>query len=301
MDELAKEQGAMEFCYMFSWNGVIGFINSQFFSSMWGALLGAFAGAFAAHSMSVNARQREELEGQIRAVNSAITAAFLICNTLLSVKKQQITTMHKTFLDEKTRFEACLKDPTHADTRIFGLDMEYLHMPQVPAELLYRQAYEKLDLRGRQLGLVSALSNSLSLLQRYFELRNSLLDRFRETLLPLPEEIKLAHYFGIPTPDGHIHKEYADALEGINQEANNAIFFSSQLCSDLVMHGNVLRDNYVKKYRKEIEKISAPNFDTPEAKGLIPDSKEYESWLTMFVSLPLPQNPHQPWYMRFWR
>jgi hypothetical protein len=165
----------MEFCYAFSWSNTVDFINSQFFSSMTGALAGAFAGAIAAHSISMNARKREEVEGQIRAVNAAIMSAFLVCNSLLSLKGQQVAKMHKTFLDEKARYEASLGVPSGAAPAHFGMDLEFMSLPHVPMEVLSKQAYEKLNLRGRPLGLVSATSNALTMLQTRVEFRNSLI------------------------------------------------------------------------------------------------------------------------------
>ncbi len=286
----------MEFCYTFSWGNTVDFINSQFFSSMTGALAGAFAGAIAAHSISTKARRREEVEGQIRAVNAAIMSAFMVCNSMLSWKGQQIAKMHRSFLDERARYEASFEVPGCAAPDHFEMDLEFMSLPHVPMEVLSKQAYEKLNLRGRPLGLVSATSNALSMLQTRVELRNSLIGQFRMVFPSMSEKEKLDHYFGFPLADGSVHKEYADCINGINEYANDVIFFSSLLCEDLGKYGNDLRRAYVNKYRRDIEEISVMHFDTPVAKNLMPDPKIYCDWLTMFGSLPT--SPKKPWYRR---
>lgn len=275
---------------------LVTFINSQFFSSMSGALAGALAGAIAAHRISTSAKRREEVEAQIRAVNTAIMSAFLICNSLLSLKKQQIAKMHKTFTRERTRYEASLTAPAGSGPFRFEMDLEFMNLPLVPIEVLTKQAYEKLNLRGRPLALVSAISGSLALLQTRVALRNSLIERFRSEFHFLQQEEKLNIYFGLPLSDGSLSKEYADCMEGINDYANDVIYFASLLCSDLGEYGNTIRDEYIKKHGKKVEKINVMIFDKPEAKALMPASENYADWQNMFGALPETQK--KPWYKR---
>lgn len=288
----------MEFCYAFSWESATSFINSQFFSSMSGALAGAFAGAIAAHSIATGARRREDAEGQIRAINAAIMSAFLICNSMLSIKRQQVLTMHKKFHEERARYEQSLAAPAGTIIPPFEMDMEFVGQPHVPIDVLGKQVYEKMNLKGRALGLVPAISNALSMFQSRAELRNKLIEKYKEDFKSMGQKERLDHYFGFPLAGGSVHREFADCLDGINSYTNDVIFFSSLLCQDLAKHGNEIRDSYVKKYHRDIEQISSMNFDTPKAKDLMPSPEDYADWLTMFASLP--KKSKKPWYWRFW-
>lgn len=287
----------MKFCYSFSWDAFIAFLNSQFFSSMAGALAGAFAGAIVAHRISTNARLREEIEDQVRATNAAITAAFLICNSLLSIKKQQVAKMHGDFQKDKARFESSLLAPAGTGTHHFDMDLEFMSLPPVPIEALTKQAYERLNLKGRPLALVASLSSTLVLLQTRVEFRNALINRYRVLFPTLPEIEKLKTYFGLPLAGGSVSKEYSDSVEGIHSYTDDVIYFSSLLVSDLVAHGEALRARYIKRFGANIDKISRMSFDNPEAKALMPNPENYKDWQAMFGSFP--EEPKKSWLRAF--
>lgn len=261
----------MELWYWFSWDVFVVFLNSQFFSSMAGALAGAFAGAFVAHRISTNARLREEIEAQVRATNAAIMAAFLICNSLLSIKKQQVANMHSDFQKDKARFESGAGPGTHN----FHMDLEFMSLPPVPIEALTKQAYERLNLKGRPLALVASLCSTLALLQSGVEFRNALINRYRVLFPTLSEVEKLKTYFGLPLAGGSVSKEFSDSVEGIHNYTDDVIYFASLLVSDLAAYGESARAQYVRKFGPNIDKISVMSFDNPEAQALMPNPENY--------------------------
>lgn len=286
------------FCYKFSGDALLAFINSQFFSSMAGALAGAFAGAMAAHSISTKARIRDELKGQIRATNSAITSSFLISNALLTFKKQHVADMWWTFQAEKQKYSQILNNPASNTTFHFEADLKTIHAPHVPMEVLSRQAYENLSLKGRPLGLVAAIENALASLAESILVRDRVIEQYKHFPPDMDEKKMIDFYFGLPFSRGSVNTEYADSLGGISQYVDDAIFFSSLLCKDLEKYGNDVRDKYLKRYGGEIEIINSVE-NIPEYAHLMPDQASYESWLRMFSQVPVESK--RPWYRRFWK
>lgn len=286
-----------QYIYEFELESAYKLINSQFISTVIGALFGAFAGAFAAHKIGTNARRRELLEAQLRATNVAISSTFLTCNSVLGLKGQHVRSLYLDFLSEKERFEAALKNPAPGNGQIrFAMDLKTLHMPFVPFDDVSRIIQGEVNVRGRPLALVSTIQNSLNSLRQSMEYRNSLIEKFKFTYQPLPEQQKLEIYFGVPLPDGGVNQEYSDTLRAIYQYSDDVIFFSSLLCSDLVAHGEKIRAQYRKAFGGQLEKTTSPDFNTEKAEVLKPDPAEYEDWLTMFQ-----EHPKEPsWLDRVW-
>jgi hypothetical protein len=280
-----------------SWDTILNLINSQFFSSLSGALAGAFAGAMAAHVISKNAKEQETLEEQIRGTNAAIMSTLLICNAFLSLKKQQVAPMYQTFHYKKDEYQKALENRVPGSVIHVEADFKTVSLPAVPIDILKKQAYEKLSLRGRPLGLVAAISNAISSFEDAIRARNSVIEQYKRFPPNLAEKTKLDFYFGFPLPDGNVSTEYLDSLEGIYQHTDDAIFYSSLLGSDLEKYGNKLRDRYLKTHGSEIEIVSSLDFKKAESLALMPDAKNYEDWLSIFVEVPPGKKP--PWYLRF--
>ncbi|RUO39214.1 hypothetical protein CWE22_10705 [Pseudidiomarina aestuarii] len=262
-------------------------INSQFISTVIGALFGAFAGAFAAHKIAINGRRREFLEVQLRSTNVAITSVFLTCNSVLGLKGQHVQNLYLQFLSDKERCQTALKNRDLSDKQIhFEMDFKIFHMPFVPFDDVSRLMQRELSLKGRPLALVSTLQSSLDLLRQSIEHRNDLINNYKSTFEELSHRQMLSVYFGFPLPNGSVNQEYSDTVQAIYQYADDVIFFSSFLCSDLVEHGERIREQYKKEFRRWLEKTTIPNFDTGRAKELQPNQADYEDWLKMFQEHP---------------
>jgi hypothetical protein len=50
----------------------------------------------------------------------------------------------------------------------------------------------------------------------------------------LSEQRRAALYFGLPYGDGSVNEEYSATIDNIYEQLDDAIFFSYQLCKDLV-------------------------------------------------------------------
>lgn len=285
-----------QYIYEFKIESAYKLINSQFMSSVIGALAGAFAGAYTAHKIASNAKTRELLEAQMRSTNVAISSAFLTCNSLLALKGQHVKSLYENHVSQKEKFEAVLKNPPANGQIHFEMDLKTLRMPFVPFDDVSRRVQEQIYVRGRPIALVFTIQNSLASLRESLEYRNKLIERFKTDFIGVSEKIKLKIYFGVRLPDRNIHQEYADILQTIYQYTDEVIFFSSLLCSDLVTHGDNIRTYYKKRFGKHLEKTTSPDFKTEKAEILMPDVKDFEDWLTMFKVHPQKQS----WFKRLW-
>ena len=284
-----------QFIYELPKEELYAFANSQFFSSIVGALAGAFAGAIAAHRIGSNARKREDIELELRSVNLAISAAFLTCNSMLGMKNQHIREMYENFASEKERYVQTMQNPPQGGQPIqFDTDLKTLHMPFVPFDDAIQNIQDRISINGRPLALLSAIANSLNTLRSSLEYRNKLIEEFKTLFPNIRGQETLNYYFGMPLANGSVNHEYSDTLVGIYQYTDDVIYFSSLLCSDLNKYGEELRNFYVKKYRRKIRKITRPDFNTEKAQGLMPSHDNYSDWLTMFQ----PHDEEGSWFQR---
>jgi hypothetical protein len=267
-------------------------LNSQFTSSVFGALLGAFAGAYAAHRIASYAKRKEDLEAQVRAVNVAISTAFLICNSALGLKKQHINDLYNKYVQDRERYEGTLANPPKGG--VIQFDLKTLHMPYMPVEILEKNAYEKLSIKGRPLALISTIANSIETLRSCLDYRNNLIDRFKRLFPTIPDESRFDYYFGFPLPNDSVNQEYSDSMKGIYQYTDDVIFFSSLLCDDLKLHGEAIRKTYKKVYGKNTDQIAGFDFKTPEALAIWPNEADYRDWMDMFVE----RKAEVSWYKR---
>ncbi len=276
-----------------AWQEIGGFFNSQFISSLIGALVGAFAGAAAAHRSAQESKERERLDDQIRAINVVITAAAIVCNTLGSLKKQKISAIYKNFHDQRIEFERLISNASPPpDTVTF--DFQRIEIPFIPTDVISKHSYETLSLSGVQLGLVTAILNAQEALNSSIKIRQNIIDRFRASSSET-DLSKAFTYFGVRSGTV-LDREYLSSIECINQYINDSIFYSSQLCEELMKHGNRIRNNYTETHKSKIMKVAHVDFSEAQKIGLIPDEAYYENWLSGFVDAP--KEPEIPFYKK---
>ena len=70
----------------------------------------------------------------------------------------------------------------------------------------------------------------------------------------------MALYFGFPFDHGQVNQEYADMMEAIYNQADDIIFFSSQLCKELSEHGDELATSFKKHFGRNVPRIDETGF-----------------------------------------
>jgi len=92
-----------------SWQNLAAFVNSAFTTSLVGALAGAYAGAYGAQRISERSKERAEFQSQIRNSNTANTLSFMVCNSMIALKQQQIKVLCDTYFSKRAQLNDYLK------------------------------------------------------------------------------------------------------------------------------------------------------------------------------------------------
>ena len=276
---------------LFTWQNVAAFLNSNFTA----ALAGAFAGALAAQRIGDRAKQRDTLLQEIRSTNAAIVISFTICNAGLSLKKQFVKDIYKTYITKKFELEEFQRRRAASQQSPdlpfeFQADFRTLQMPLVPIDVLRTQVYDSISATGRPLALVAALTGAVASLADTIQKRNALIERFRG-LGPAGEAHLPAFYFGLPYGPGHVSTEFSDTVESLHSLTDDVIFFSELLGKDLVAHGNSILEQYRNVAKVKKEKISSVDLTEAREQGLMPDATNYNDWLRGFPSTAQQGDP----------
>lgn len=284
------------------WPDAKGFFNSVFFTAIAGSCAGAFAGAIAAQRIANKTRNKDELLKEIRATNAATMVAFGACNSVLSAKKQHIVALRESFNQHRVAARAAIaaQQAGHGDVFEFHGDFRTLELLSLPLPILQTQLFEKLSVQGRAISLLTTLDQSVKGLNEAITKRNQLVERFNaRPASPLPSPASselLAMYFGFPF-EGRTDQQYSDTIEAIYKHADEAIWFSAKLCSDLSAHGDVLAATFKGKFGKGAPRIHKPDFAKAIEGDLMPSDDDFADWLSMFVKRPVPISR----IGRFWR
>ena len=267
------------------------------------AAAGAMGGAYGAQIITEKTRSKEDLLKEIRNTNASLALTFSICNSVLSLKAQHVQRMKETHAEQKTRFlehVARRNRGEHVEEFRFLADWQTISSPYLPIEILQKQLFEKLSVRGRALNLVTTLAQTLETLKETFEKRNELIKGYQNRNLS-QEELYIL-YFGLLYNGGHVNNEYPSSLEILFDLTNDAAFFSQLLCKDLVKHGRRLARRFKVKYGEGAPSVDKPDFFKAIASGLMPKAENYSDWLTMFIVKPRPKRSRfsrirSKWYL----
>lgn len=267
-------------------------MNSNFTTSLLGSGAGALAGAWIAQRLMERQKSREELLTEIRAVNSAITAAFTICNRVIGLKKQHLIEMKNKYNNDRENFSRSIGQQARGG-REFTLDLRALPQLVLPVDILKGTVANKVSADRRPLALIISIVETDLLLNQSIVFRNQLIEKFK-SLLSNGDQHLGCIYFGISYEinSGGMHQaEYKDTLENICIHADDLIFYSHLLCGDLEKHGAELRNKFQQQKGKNTPTIVSVSFDEANEQGLLPDNEKYKDWLTSFVeSNPLLRN-----------
>lgn len=265
------------------WPDARDFFNSVFFTAIAGSLAGAFAGARAAQRIAEKTRNKDELLREIRVTNAATMVAFGICNTLLSAKKQHIRSLKNQFDQQRASIREALVNQKNGQAGIVEFHADFRTLPPLllPLSILQAQIFEKLSLHGRPIALITTLIQSADGLNTAIVKRNQLVEFYKAS--SLPHNQLLALYFGFPFNGGQINQEYPDSIHAIYTQADDAIFFSAQLCNELSEHGDQLAASFRKQFGKGSPRVSKPDFSKAKDADLMPNEDNYADWFNMFV------------------
>lgn len=247
------------------WN----FFNSQFVA----ACAGAFAGAYGAYIIAEKSKKIEE----IRNLNSAISLAFDICNEYILFKRDFIIPL-KVHFDNVQKKYANYQTGNSEDFKL-SLDGQLFEPVYVPTKELHEIIANKITLGARPLAAMQSLIRVSSSLDNLVTRRNDLMISFKPYVHINKNMEEL--YLGQPNENGITDRTYVDIIHHIYEYTNHCIFFSYILCKDMVKQGKSQKNSFL----MTLPTIREPDFTKPIESKLMPDEKEYKTWLDGFIEL----------------
>lgn len=260
------------------------FLNQPFILTLVGTLAAAFAGAYGAQYIAEVKREKETLLKELRNTNSAITTAFMICNACLTRKNQHIRPLKYNYDQSKKNaieHQKRVRAGKAQQDEIFEVYADFQALPEVdlPTEILDKKVAEEISANGRALALAIVIKGvSKSLNEAIFQ-RNALVQEIKHIGTTRPD-ITLLMYYGFQDPEGNIDNRYHDLVDAIYTYTDDCIYFSKLLCSDLIAHGEQLKE----KLGDSNFSIYKPDFEKSIRDNLLPDESKYTDWLSMFTS-----------------
>jgi len=258
-------------------------LTATFAVAIASASIGAFAGAWAAQRIAAAKKSKDDLILEIRNTNAAVSIAFDIFQTYISLKDQFVQPFKKNYAAEKKRHTDFLELQIAAtgtlDVLEFEMNFQTLPVSYMPIQRLQDIMFEKLSVVGSPLILISVLAKVVDAFATLIEQRNQLINDYKDN--PILDETKKAHfYFGTQDADGHIDKSYSNFIDDIYKLNDDGIMYCKLLAEGLSSHGEDLKLSYKKQFGgapPKIMKIDVSNIK----EGLVPSLEEYGDWTNL--------------------
>lgn len=262
------------------WSAIDDFLNSAFISAFLSALAGAGLGVWAAQRIAERAAKRSELLSVLKQANALIVLAYTVANNTLGLKKQYVLNLTDTYAAERETAQAAvdrLARGEHVDLPAAQADMTKVTPHSLPLDALKNLVFSGNVMPGKVLALATMVDQYAAELSHVVSLRNDLIDEFKSS--DDPAHIRWHDYFGIKRPDGNTNALYADAMRAMRLYTDDLIFYSSELATELGSFAKVIKAK-LDALKVECPKAASVDFSDAQAKGLMPDRTEYESWLS---------------------
>jgi len=259
------------------------FLNSSFVSAFLSALAGAGLGVWGAQRVAERSSRRRELRDALRQANAIVVLATTISNQALSVKKQHIAALSKTYFEQRKVAEATNDALLNGDKpeRPIHFQAEMAHITPLtsPIDALKSLTYAAQLMPGRALALVAMVEQSLTQLAHAVSTRSKQIELFKAANMPM--ELFVQSYFGLRRRDGNTDALYHDSMVAITQYTDDVAFFGAELAEELQAHASRVREKLL-TLTKDAGKASTVDFSEARESGLMPPRRNYESWLKGF-------------------
>ncbi len=258
------------------WIGQV--LNSNFASSIIGALAGAFFGALAATRFAARQETHRLKLTELRRNNAAVVLSTSIANHSLSFKKQLVKPLVDNFLADRKRYEEFLGAAAAGRaTGPFELQYDYRSLTFFKHEADELRSLLVNDITADPKVIMAAMQlwQSLHSLEKVVEQRAKEMERL-QSMKGSASEDEIAHaYFGLPTKAGHVDERYSDTVVAMGELLDSAIFFSTHIAEKLSGRGREIAGELGKKAEKPV----TWTFRKLEDPTLLPDAKEFEDWV----------------------
>lgn len=260
-----------------TWEAIKDFGNSTFFTSIAGAFAGAWAGGRIAQVLATRAKNKEELEREIRKANAAAIMSSAICDELAGMLRQHVRPMKERYDSNRAEVKKVLaaKAPPSVPTLTIEANLMQLSKPSLSVEHLEQLIFgEVSNIRVTRLSLTlrQTVSNVHSTVQQH----NSLVEEFRSH----PHQQVVVHdlYFGFPDARGRTDARYQTTLDSLHTALWDGVYFSMHLALNLAGHASDLERHSKKTYGGRVPQAIQMDFSRLSERGLMPDSRNYADW-----------------------
>ena len=266
------------------WDDNKSFLNSNFITSVAGALAGAFFGATAAQKIADKTKSREESLRQIRLTNTATSLALTILNSVSAMRMQHTdrlkTEFDKSRRDCKVAIARARFSGGPMQTMNVKFDLQQLTLPFLPIDRLEQLVLEQINSGGIAASAMIMVRQSSIHLAEMLDTRNGLCKEFKAAGLTTQQILPL--YFGLNT-GGVSDERYASSVDGIYSYSKDIAFFTKVLCDQLVQSGRIRGEKFENEFGRKAPHITSADFTKAIEAGQIPPDSEYQSWLSAHV------------------
>jgi hypothetical protein len=264
-------------------------LESNFTTSLLGALAGAGGGAWAAQKIADRVKEKERLNQQIRDTNISIDRTASAFNTLVNFMEQharRLKLQHDKQVQEIAaimegkRTGAIRQDaPIHVQADMATVEIVYVRLE--PLE----EALRGVSISGRANAMLAMLGQTLRAINVNIQSRNDQIGWLKAADMNPFERASII--YGLPN-DGNIDTTYGDTIDAIYSYAHNCSYFTWQLCLELEQHGRRLRERHKRHFRGEPPKITRVSFEEAKRRGCMPSAEDHKSWEDCFVTYVPP-------------
>lgn len=262
-------------------------LDSAFVTSAIGALAGAFAGAWAAQRIAERAKEREQLLQEVKNANAAIELAHDVCNTFLNAKSQCTVPVRTRYEKQRKALHKHIEKrkkgdiPANQRFNVGDVDMRFFPPLGARVEQLVEFVLERVSVSGRPRPLVKTLARSVEQFDHLMTVRNGQIEHVK-SLPPMHASEEAAFFmFGLPSAGG-VDTAYGDVIVGLDEVADDCIFFSTLLIADLGRHGKRARKIFRRRFRGSVPYVHQLNWKVAKEKGLMLRGINHDTWIKGF-------------------
>lgn len=275
------------------WEPVWTFANTNFGAALvaggLASLAGALGGALAAQGIADKRVRRKQLSDEIKSCNAGLDAAGATLNSFLNLKGQLLVDLKRGFDQQRAAVHAHALAMDEGRVvkgqrlELGGVDHGSLPQMRVPVDRLEIVMMEQLSISGRPRGLTNMVLQSVERANEMIRERNEIIQKLKG----LPTNEMVARVFGLPSQGG-VDNTYGDCVQGVWKYSNDVIYFTRELCIELMKYGKKVEKRYKSTFKGIHPKTMKMNFDTPEAIRLMPPDADYASWEGTYELLVSP-------------
>lgn len=263
-----------------------------------GALAGAWGGARAAQRISDRVKGEEAARRELREIGAAIQLALRVIVLFVAVKRQSIVPLVAHYrlqqntiighvMGQKLGYIA-LDEPVE----LGRFDYEVMEPIEVPVDWLSKLVVEEIDLTGRGVAAALTLCGTTSSLNLTIRQRNELVAEHKANkAMSKDERVRLL--FGLPHKDGAIDLSYLGAINGLERQIDDCIFFCKTAIVDLGKYAKLRQELFKKKWKKRAPAVPRISLEEVGRLGLVPPDSEYADWLRGFPPARVAYSDHR--------